>query len=200
MLFRSVTVTYTMSSYEFPIAGDYTVALYVVDNDDRYECSDYLDDISYEFKGVKAPALVLTGANGTDFTTDDGITYNWNADFTALTGKTVNFTVKVIQGNQPRCLADFSTTNYPASPAKIQVSTEPQNECYWVESGGVRQLQCTENWNTSTSSITYWQTAGDSYTLYDNVSPQTVSKITINPVNTASSEGNSVTMSVSVEP
>ncbi len=195
----NAAVEFTLTDYEFPTAGDYKMWLYVEDSEDQYMCSDYLNNKAYEFKDVMAPALVLTGANGTDFTTEDGLTYKWNADFTALSGSTVNFTVKVMQGNQPRCLADFTDVNYPASPKKIQVVTLPQNLCDWVDTDGVRQLRCTENWNTDT--ISYWQTEADRYyTLYNNVTTGNHSHITINPEQTGSTSGNSVTMSVTLEP
>ncbi len=197
-----VVVTFLPDDALFPIGGDYKLSLGVEDSESKYACFDSLDGIIYSFLGVRPSALVLTGANGTDFTADEtGRNYTWKADFTALTGSTVNFSVKVVRGNQPRCLADFTVDDYPVTPSQLHISTTPQNACSWVENEGLRQLRCTENWDTNT--INYWQSAGEStydYTLYNNVTPPTVSEIRVIPENTASTSGSGVTLSVSLEP
>ena len=197
-----VVVTFLLDDAMFPIGGNYKLSLEVEDPESKYACFDNQDGIIYHFLGVKPSALVLAGANGTDFTVDEtGLNYTWKADFTALTGSTVNFTVKVMQGNQPRCLANFTVDDYPVTPSQLNISTTPQNVCSWVENKGLRQLRCTENWDTNT--ISYWQSAGESaydYTLYNNVTPPTVSEIKVIPENTASTSGSGVTMTVSLEP
>ncbi len=198
-----VVVTFLLDDNTmFPIGGDYKLSLEVVDPEDQYACFDNQDGKTYYFLGVKPSALVLTGANGTAFTADEtGLNYTWKADFTALTGSTVDFSVKLLQGNQPRCLTDFVIDDYHKTPAQLHLSTAPQNDCSWVENQNVWQLRCTENWDTNT--ISYWQEKGESsydYTLYNNVTPPTISEIKIIPENTASASGSEVTMSVSLEP